>query len=152
MTPLKPTLPRISEKPNRSVSPVQNGSLIIHREVALLHTCRGTDAYERGSFGRFEICCIILFMEQYVHKKVEKKRLREKLYTDRQKRADFSRGRHRGYDHRRVERHWQRVWAKTGLYRTGQLSKANGQKFYILDMLDRKSTRLNSSHSSISYA
>src|SRR3990167_1407842 len=73
-------------------------------------------------------------MERYVHKKVEKKRLREKLSTDRQKRADFSRGKHRGYDHRRVERRWQRVWAKTGLYRTGQLSKVTGQTFYILDM------------------
>ena len=38
------------------------------------------------------------------------------------------------YDHNRIEKKWQKVWTEIGLYKTGQMSKVNGQKSYVLDM------------------
>ena len=40
----------------------------------------------------------------------------------------------KGYDHKKIERKWQKVWKETGLYRTGRASKVNSQKSYVLDM------------------
>ncbi|HBV01218.1 MAG TPA: leucine--tRNA ligase, partial [Candidatus Taylorbacteria bacterium] len=48
----------------------------------------------------------------------------------------------REYDHKKIEKKWQRVWKETGLYKTRKLEAASfarqglikDSKFYILDM------------------
>ncbi|MEK7087849.1 MAG: class I tRNA ligase family protein, partial [Patescibacteria group bacterium] len=40
----------------------------------------------------------------------------------------------RHYDHRKIEKKWQKVWRETNLYRLRQGLKFKDSKFYVLDM------------------
>ncbi len=40
----------------------------------------------------------------------------------------------RQYDHKKIEKKWQKKWIEQGLYHTGQSSDVSNQKFYVLDM------------------